>query len=511
MDHAVGNGHRAVPAAARSLPLRRNAAEGVPCSRRVILQPIFLMPTKFDPPRVRGRPIVGSVAELRRDRLAFFLGCTRKHGPIVRMKFGSREPVLVSEPAVVEDILVTENRKFVKSRPFQLLQGVLGDGLVTSSGALWLRQRRLMRPAFHRAQVETYAPTIVSLTEKKMAEWHDGQSLDLHVEMMQLTLAIVAKALLDVEMTVDFERVGSAIDVLMEDFVYRLGNLAPIPKWVPTSWNRRIRRTVADLDQLIYGIIAKRRCSPLIGNDLLTRMMQSQDADDGSGMSDRQLRDEVITLLSAGHETTATALGWTWYLLAKHPHVEVRLAAELKNVFGGRAPTVAEVPQLQFVEHIIMESMRLYPPVFAMGRMAKEPCVVGGYDIPPGTTFLMSQWVSHRDPRYFDAPEEFRPERWAEEKMQHLPKFAYFPFGGGPRLCIGAPLAMVEAMLIVATVAQRFRFELVEDQPAKIFPCVTLRPRHGIRAICRPAGSLALHHSPLAGEGFGEFSRAGRG
>lgn len=228
-------------------------------------------------------------------------------------------------------------------------------------------------------------------------------------------------------------------------------------------------------------------------------------------MSDRQLRDEVITLLSAGHETTATALGWTWYLLAKHPHVEARLADELKAALGGRAPTVADVARLPFVEHIISESMRLYPPVFAMGRVAREPCVVGGYDIPPDTTFLMSQWVSHRDPRYFDAPEEFRPERWAEEKMQHLPRFAYFPFGGGPRLCIGAPLAMLEAVLIVATIAQRFRFELAEDQPVKIFPCVTLRPRRGIKAICRDSSRDSSPSSPIAGEGFGELSRAGRG
>jgi cytochrome P450 len=447
---------------------------------------------------VRGRPIVGNVAQLQRDRLAFFLDCTRKHGSMVRMKFGPREPVLISDPKLIEQVLVTENRHFVKSRPFQLLQGVLGDGLVTSSGALWLRQRRLMQPAFHRAQAEAYAPTIVALAEKQIDAWRPGQELDLHVEMMRLTLAIVAKTLLDVDMTVDFERVGTAIDTLMEDFVYRLGNLAPIPKWVPTPWNRRIRRTIAQLDDLIYGIIAERRRSPLTGSDLLTRMMQSQDASEkidnhgDGGMSDRQLRDEVITLLSAGHETTANALAWTWYLVAQHPEVESRLAAELQNVLGSRAPTAGDMPRLQHVEHVIMESMRLYPPVFAMGRMAKEPCVIGGFDIPAGTAFLMSQWVSHRDPRYFDAPEEFRPERWAEEKMQHLPKFAYFPFGGGPRLCIGMPLAMLEAVLIAATVAQRFRFELVPDHPVKLWPSVTLRPRHGIRAICRAAISSAV-------------------
>ncbi|HEX3999239.1 MAG TPA: cytochrome P450 [Pirellulales bacterium] len=455
------------------------------------------MAAKFDPPRVKGRPIVGNVGELRRDRLGFFLDCARKHGTIVRMKFGPREPVLISDPALIEQVLVTENRHFVKSRPFQLLQGVLGDGLVTSSGALWLRQRRLMQPAFHRGQVEAYAPIVVGLTERTLAQWRLGQTFDLHAQMMQLTLAIVAKALLDVEMTADFERVGAAIDVLMEDFVYRLGNLMPIPKRVPTPWNRRVQRTIAELDQLIYGIIADRRGNPSAGDDLLSRMMRSQDADDGSAMSDRQLRDEVITLLSAGHETTATALAWTWYLLGKHPQVESRLRAELQNVLGGRTPTVADVPRLQFVEQIIMESMRLYPPVFAMGRMAKEPCVIGGFDIPKGTAFLMSQWVSHRDPKYFDAPEEFRPERWADERMRQLPKFAYYPFGGGPRLCIGAPLAMLEAVLIVATVAQRFRFELVEDHPVKLWPCVTLRPRHGIKAICRSAASTSAAISSL--------------
>ena len=465
------------------------------------------MGAKFHPPRVKGRPIVGNIRELRRDRLAFFLDCARKHGTMVRMKFGPREPVLISDPALIEQVLVTENRHFVKSRPVQLLQGALGEGLVTSSGALWLRQRRLMQPAFHRAQVEAYAPIIVALTQQQLAKWRPEQSLDLHAQMMQLTLAIVAKTLLDVDMTVDFEKVGGAIDVLMEDFVYRLGNLAPIPKWVPTRWNRRVKRKIAEIDQLIYGIIADRRREPLrsppfrggsasatesraTGSDLLSRMMQSQDTDaNGEGMSDRQLRDEVITLLSAGHETTATALAWTWYLIARHPNVEMRLAAELQTVLGGRAPTAADVPRLQYVEHIVMEAMRLYPPVFAMGRMTKEPCVIGGFDIPTGTSFLMSQWVSHRDPRYFDSPEEFRPERWADDRMLQLPKFAYFPFGGGPRLCIGAPLAMLEAVLIVATVAQAFRFELAADQKIELFPCVTLRPRHGIRAICRAAAT----------------------
>ena len=461
------------------------------------------MGAKFDPPRVKGRPISGNIRELRRDRLAFFLDCARKHGTMVRMKFGPREPVLISDPALIEQVLVTENRHFVKSRPTLLLRGALGEGLVTSSGALWLRQRRLMQPAFHRAQVEAYAPIIVALTQQQLAEWRCGQSLDLHEQMMQLTLSIVAKTLMDVDTSVNFEKVGGAIDLLMEDFVYRLGNLAPIPKWMPTPWNRRVKRMIAELDQLIYGIIAERRRGPITGSDLLSRMMQSQDDDaNGEGMSDRQLRDEVITLLSAGHETTATTLAWTWYLLARHPEVETRLAAELQSVLGGRAPTAADVPRLPYVEQIVMESMRLYPPVFAMGRMSKEPCEIGGFDIPTGTSFLMSQWVSHRDPRYFDSPEEFRPERWADDRMRQLPKFAYFPFGGGPRLCIGAPLAMLEAVLIVATVAQAFRFELVADQKIELFPSVTLRPRYGIRAICRPATISSPTFCPTSAPAF---------
>ena len=386
------------------------------------------MGAKFNPPRVNGRPIFGNIRQLRRDRLAFFLDCARKHGTMVRMKFGPREPVLISDPALIEQVLVTENRHFVKSRPMQLLQGVLGEGLVTSSGALWLRQRRLMQPAFHRAQVEAYAPIIVALTRQQLGKWHSGQSFDLHQQMMQLTLAIVAKTLMDVDMSVEFEKVGGAIDLLMVDFVYRLGNLAPIPKWVPTPWNRRVKRQIADLDELIYGIIAERRRGPITGTDLLSRMMQSQDADaNGEGMSDRQLRDEVITLLSAGHETTATTLAWTWYLLAQHPEIESRLAADCNTFLGGRAPTADDVPRLQYVEQIVMESMRLYPPVFAMGRMSKEPCEIGGFDIPTGTSFLMSQWVSHRDPRYFDSPEEFRPERWADESNAATAEVRVFP------------------------------------------------------------------------------------
>ena len=474
------------------------------------------------PPGPKGKWLGGNLLEFRRDKLGFLLRIAREYGPMAQFQIAGRKVVLVSEPELIEQVLLTQNRKFAKGFGFKVLRGVLGDGLVTSEGELWLRQRRLMQPAFQRSQVESYAPIILAQCERKLAEWQSGPQLDLHAEMMDLTLAIAAKALLDVELDERFSAMGHSIDLLMEDFVYRMGSALPIPRRWPTPWNLRVRRAVERFDDLIYGIIAERRkaladyacqCHTLPGapadhagqhhtqpgNDLLTRLMQAQDASEG-GMSDRQLRDELITLLSAGHETTANALSWTWYLLARHPAAAARLAAELRDVLGERPPAAADVPRLEFTEHVVLEAMRLYPPAFTMGRLATEPVELGGYQLSAGTTCLLSQWVTHRDERFFERPEEFRPERWENDLARRLPKFAYFPFGGGPRVCIGNSLAMLEMVLVVARIAQRCRFELVSSEPVEPWPAITLRPRHGLPVICRAADIRSFNAEPTATE-----------
>ncbi len=435
--------------------------------------------------------MLGNLIEFRKDKLAFFLRCAREYGEMATIRVGSRKVVLLSNPAMIEQVLVTQHRNFVKHFVLRLLKPVLGEGLVTSEGDFWLRQRRLIQPAFGRAQVDSYAGIIVSLTEQMLSEWQPGQERDLHAEMMRLTLAIVAKALLDADVRGEFDEVAEALEYLMRDFVYRFESVIRFPRWMPTHWNRRIKREHQRLDRVIYGIIARRREGPLDGADLLTRLMQ---ATDGEGvMTDRQLRDEMMTLFLAGHETTANALAWTWYLLAQHPEIETRLNAELREVLGGRSPTLADVPRLVYTEQVLTESMRLYPPVYTVGRRSIEACEIGGYDVPADTTFLMSQWVLHHDPRFFDEPDVFRPERWGDGLAKRLPKFAYFPFSGGPRVCVGNTFAMLEATLALATIASRYRFELVPGQRVETWATVTLRPRHGIRAICHARSPRESH------------------
>jgi cytochrome P450 len=302
--------------------------------------------------------------------------------------------------------------------------------------------------------------------------------------MMRLTLAIAAKTLFDAEVDDDASAVGTALRVLQENFLVRFNSLVPVPMWVPTPTNLRLRRAIRRLDEIIYRFIRQRRLSGKEGADLLSILLHARD--DEGRMTDRQLRDEAMTLFLAGHETTALTLSWAWHLLATHPEAEERLVAEVRHVLGGRLPAVGDLPRLKYAEGVVLEALRLYPPAYTIGREALAECVVGGYRVPRGTTILMSEWVVQRDPRWFDRPEEFRPERWQGDLAQRLPRYAYFPFGGGPRLCIGNTFAMMETVLVLATIAPRFRFTAVPDHPIVPWPTFTLRPRYGIPAVIAP-------------------------
>ena len=435
------------------------------------------------PPGPKGNWLTGNLPEFRRDMLAFFTRCAREYGDVVSLRLGPRSWVFLNHPDYIEQVLVTDNRHFAKHYVLQFLRPVLGNGLLTSEGDLWLRQRRLVQPAFQRQRIEAYGPAMVELTQRMLADWRHGETRDLHTEMMRLTMRIVARALLDVDVTDEAGDMGDVLNVLLADFSQRFGRAFPLPKWLPTSWNRRVKGARLRLDQILHDIIKQRRATGADRGDLLSTLMRARDEGDGSGMTDRQLRDEAMTLFLAGHETTANALSWTWYLLAQHPEVEAKLAAELGRVLGDRPPRAADLPQLVYAERVILESMRLYPPVYGFGRRALRDCVIGGYDVPANTTVFMSQWVTHHDPRFFDRPDEFKPDRWADDLARRLPKYAYFPFGGGPRVCIGNTFALIEAMLVLATVVPRFRFTLVPGHPVKPWPSVTLRPAHGIKAV----------------------------
>jgi cytochrome P450 len=431
------------------------------------------------PPGPRGHWLVGSLGELRRDRIGFYERLAREYGDVAAFRAGPYRIVLVSRPDLIEQVLVRDNRKFHKNDLLQLLRPALGDGLLLSEGDVWLRQRRLAQPAFHTDRVASYGDLMVEYTNRMVDGWRGGETRDIHRDLMALTMDIVAKVLFGADMDGRELEVGAAIEDLLEGFASTSAGL-PLPHWIPTPSRRRTKRAVARLDALIASIIGARRSSPGDGDDLLGMLMAARD-EDGRPMSDRQLRDEVATLFAAGHETTAVALSWTFLLLGQHPDAEAALHAELARVLGGRPPVMGDLGALPLTEGVVLESMRLYPPAWVIGRKALEDIEVGGYTIPRGTNLSMSQWVVHHDARNFERPLEFDPDRWRDGLADRLPRFAWFPFGGGQRQCIGASFAMAESRLVLATIAQHWRSRPVDPAPPGLQPMITLRPKGGLR------------------------------
>ncbi|MBI2388035.1 MAG: cytochrome P450 [Deltaproteobacteria bacterium] len=435
----------------------------------------------MDVPWAPGRlPLLGHVVAYTRDPLALLLQASRL-GRLVRLDFPWMQSMMVNDPDLIEQILVTDHRSFIKDRFLQDLKRVLGDGLLTSEGDFWLRQRRLAQPAFHKDRVAGYARTMVDCATREVSRWRDGEERDVHEDMMRVTLEIVGKTLFGADVTDRAREVAEGLEAVMARYVDPVAT--GVPHWdkLPTPLNRRFHQGVQRLDRLVRDLIAEHRAGRQGDpGDLLSMYLAARD-EDGTGMSDQQLRDEVLTLVLAGHETTAIALSWTWMLLSQHPHVAEKLHAELDAVLGGRAPTAADLPRLPYADRVIKESMRLYPPAWAIGREAARDVELAGVPIPKGTQLWIVQWALHRDGRWFEEPDRFDPDRWAGDLQRRIPKYAYFPFGGGPRMCIGHAFATMEAVLLLATFAQRFRMDLVAGHPLKPLPAITLRPKHGVR------------------------------
>ncbi|HKN74194.1 MAG TPA: cytochrome P450 [Candidatus Acidoferrum sp.] len=427
------------------------------------------------------------------DPLSYFTGLMREYGDLVSLRVLNFRILLLNHPDHIEDVLVSHPRKFIKGRVLQANKRVFGRGLLTSEGDFWLRQRRLAQPAFHRARIAGYASTMVEYTERLLHEWQDGEERDIHKEMMRLTLQIVGKTLFDADVERDAQEVGKSLELLLE-LAANFRRTVLIPHWLPTPTNLRLERAIRQIEKVLYRIIAEKRASDRDAGDLLSMLLAAQD-EDGSRMTDQQLRDEAITLFLAGHETTANTLSWTWWLLAQNPAVEAKLHAELRTVLAGRATSLEDLPKLVYTNHIITESMRLYPPAWGTARTAIEDHEIAGYTVPKGSGVSFAQWTVHRDARWYDAPEEFRPERWEGDLLKRNPKFAYFPFGGGPRQCIGNSFALMETALILATIARQYRFRLVEGHPVVPLASITLRPRYGIRAVleARPASTQSVN------------------
>ena len=405
------------------------------------------------------------------------------YGDISHFGFGSQSFFVLSHPDYIKDVLVTHNGNFMKGRGLQRAKRLLGEGLLTSENPLHRRQRRLAQPAFHKQRIASYGSLMVDYALRHQRErWQDGQTLDVSQEMMHLTLAIVGKTLFDTDTEREAEEVREAVSATLVSFTRLMMPFAELLDRLPLPSTRRFSQARARLDAIIYRMIDERRKSGADRGDLLSMLMMAQDEEgDGGAMTDEQLRDEAMTIFLAGHETTANALTWTWYLLSQHPEVETRLHEEVDAVLAGRPPTVEDLPRLRYTEMVLAEAMRLYPPAWVLGRRALKDYEVGGYRVPAGSIVIMSQYVMHRDERYFPDPLRFDPERWTPEAKEARPQFSYFPFGGGPRRCIGDGFAWMEGILVIATLAQSWRMRLVPGHPVELQPVVTLRPKHGMR------------------------------
>ena len=437
-----------------------------------------------------------SLGPLNNNPLEYFTRVAREYGDIAGLRVLNFKTIFVNHPDLIEEVLVTNARKYSKGRVLRANRHVFGEGLLTSEGEFWLRQRRLAQPAFHRARIASYAATMVEYAQRMLEGWRDGEERDAHQEMMRLTLQIVGKTLFDADVARDAQEVGKSLELLLE-IGANFRRAIFVPHWLPTAANFRMKNEIAQIEKILYRIIGERRASGRDAGDLLSMLLAAQD-EDGSRMTDRQLRDETITLFLAGHETTASTLSWTWWLLAQNPAVEAKLLAELDAVLGDRVPTLDDLPRLIYTGHVITESLRLYPAAWGLARLVVEDHEIAGYPVTKGMGVAMAQWVVHRDPRWYDAPEEFRPERWEGDLMKRLPRFAYFPFGGVPRQCIGNTFAVMEATLILATITRKFRLRLVANHSVAPLASITLRPRHGVR-VALEARQVNEARAPFAG------------
>jgi len=434
-------------------------------------------------PGPKGHFLLGNLGAVSRDWLGFYAQCAKDFGDIVQLRYVHVPIVLLMHPRDIEYVLVTNPGNFTKSADYRALARVLGNGLLTNDGKSWQRQRSLIQPAFHRENILSYAQVMTRATSSLLDGWRNGESRNVHDDMMAVTLDIVAQCLFGADVADVSQRVGHAMHVVTERFMTDAGQALLLPFDLPGFLSPARHRATQDLNQIIDGIIRERRASAEQRNDLLSTLLQVRDAD-GKPMSDAQLRNEVMTLFLAGHETTALSLSWTCFLLAQHPEVEAKLVDELRAVLGGdREPTPEDVPRLRYTEMVLKESMRLYPAVWGIGRRAIADCEIGGYRVTAGTNIFIFQSLTQRDPRFFSNPDTFEPERWREDAVRSgkIPRFAFFPFGGGPRVCVGASFAMLEATLLLAMIQRRFHFDLVPGHPVEPMPSVTLRPKHGIR------------------------------
>lgn len=432
-------------------------------------------------------PLIGVARDFTRDPLAFLTGVAERYGDVSSFRLGRLEVYFVRHPDLVRDVLLTKRTSFTMTALRAKINAVVGEGLFTSRGELHARQQRLMLPVFRKSRIEAYAAQMAELSAHSRDQWRVGSVVDIADEMMKLTMLIAARALFAHDIGEDTQKVSRNIDVVLEFFTRLSSPFLKLSLALPLPSSLRFKRAVRDLDAVIYRMIERRSRDGTTGNDVLSLLMQARDDETKGQMSEKQLRDEVLTLLIAGHETTANVLSWIFYLLSEAPAVDRRLHEEAKAVLAGREGfAAADVDRLEYARHVILEGLRLYPPGWFVGREAQSEVQLGGYIVPKGAVVMLSQYVMHRDARFFEEPERFKPERWAGGLLERLPRGAYFPFSAGDRHCIGEGFAWQEALLILATLIDRWRFDLVPGQTIRPRPSVTLRPDGPIKMIVRP-------------------------
>ena len=421
---------------------------------------------------------------MRRDPLSYMEQMHRQYGDLVSYFPPGRQVFMLFHPDMTQDMLVTRARNHHQGRVMQRSRSVLGNGLLTSEESFHLRQRRLIQPAFHRQRVFGYGRAMLDYTERHQQRWKHGEVLDIHQEMMRLTLRIVGKTLFDTDVEGDSQEIGRALNTFMHLFKFAVLPLSEYLEKLPIPPVLRMKKARAIMDRIIYGFIEERRRNGEDRGDLLSMLLAAEDTDAGSAstrMDNDQIRDECVTLILAGHETTANALTWTLYLLAQHPEISQRLKGELDNVLGDRPPEPEDYPNLKYAEMVFSEAMRLYPPAWGIARTVVEPYEAFGVHFPKNAIVLTSQWITHRDPRWHPDPLRFDPQRWMPEARASRPKFSYFPFGAGARQCIGESFAWMEGVLLLASIARKWKFSVVPETRVELLPLITLRPKFGMK------------------------------
>lgn len=435
------------------------------------------------PPGPRGLPVIGSLPQFRRDPLSFFQGLRRSYGDIVTVTIMGQQVTLFMRPEYTYYFLVEHAQKFDSGSQREIMKRFLGEALLTTDGEEHRRQRRLVQPAFHKKRVEGYAEIMTSQTAQMRDAWRPGAELNIARELQELTLRIIVKALFDLDLQTQSHELSQLFTDVIEN---QRPGLTPsgLPE-LPFGKRAKALAARGKLDEFVYSLIAQRRAEDVDHGDVLSMLLEARD-EDGAVMDDKQVRDQTMTLIAAGHETTSNALSWTFHLLSQNSSVYGRLLSELRDVLDDRAPTVGDLPRLPYLDSVIMESLRVYPPAWTVNRFAREPFELGGYQFPAGTRAIIPQWVVHHLPEVWGDPENFRPERWTPEFRQSLPRGAYFPFGMGPRICIGMPLAEMEMRLVLATILQRYAPHVLPGWPVQPFARVTLRLKHGLRVRIEP-------------------------